>query len=339
MGLSAEQEREIEAYLGEVTRVLQSLTDPERTALTVTKLRERIQTALSNGSASRDDAVRMILDRLGDPIRLGVRLARTWGSEETGPQPPELPAIIQGRPVTGADPSDRREVSRGMASPGESDKALTVASGSLEADLRPRNLENADKRPADGQRRKTRTPVWLGLCAWLNNEKGIPVWISRPLLVLVGLAGWPLMLSVYVLAYWAIRLSGGNTPGGRVRMIRLILDPLLVGGLCGLLYAAGQGALRGLDWVSLRYLDHTMLDRLGAWNWLEPWQHAMLAVALAYAIPPAILGAMPVSGNWSSSLRRFALALAALYGLAVVAGIACLIAGSSVQMSVLLMGK
>lgn len=159
------------------------------------------------------------------------------------------------------------------------------------------------------------------------------------MLALVGLVFWPAALPLYTLAYWALRAAGKDVPKGQIRIVRLMLDPLMVGVLCGLLYAGGFWAMRGLDWVSLRYLDHPILDRLGAWNWLEPWQHTMLAVALAYAVPPAMLGAMPVSDSWSSSLRRFALALAALYGLAVAAGVASQIAGSAVQMSQLLTGK
>lgn len=339
MGLSAEQEREIEAYLDEVNRVLHSLTDPEKAALTVTKLRQRIQTALANGYASRDEAVRVLLERLGDPIRLGVRLARTWGSEETGPQPPELPAVIREQPATDADAPDPRGTSRAAHPIGEADEVPAFPAGLPEVPPKPTGIEKGHELPSDRERRRTRSAVWLGLCAWLSNQQGVPVWICRPMLALVGLMFWPVALPLYMLAYGALRAAGKDVPRGEIRILRLMLDLLTVGGLCVLLYATGFWAMRGMDWASMRYLDHPMLDRLGSWNWLEPWQHMMLATAVAYAAPPTILAAMPVSDGWSSSLRRFALALAALYGLAVSAGLASLIAGSAVQMSQLLMGK
>ncbi|HOK89583.1 MAG TPA: hypothetical protein PK379_06120 [Candidatus Hydrogenedentes bacterium] len=341
MGLSAEQHREIEGYLAEVTRVLQALTSPEKTSLTINKLRERIYAALSNGYAAREDAARVVLERLGDPIRLGVRLARTWGSEEMGPQPPELPAVIQDRSVAPYAPPTRSPDGMPGVSPGDTGPERSVAPLPREAGSEKQAIAAASESDQGREmpRRGTRAPMWLGICAWLDNEKRVPVWVTRPLLVLIGLAGWPVALPLYVAGYWGLRLSGENVPGGRIRLVRLVVDPMVVAVLCGLLYATGWWALYGVDWAASRFLGHPMLDRLGSWNWLGPWQVTFLLVTLAYTLPLAVLGAMPVSDGWSASMRRFTLALVALYGLTVFAGMASLVAGSAFQVAQVLMGK
>ncbi|HOQ90501.1 MAG TPA: hypothetical protein PLO53_03095 [Candidatus Hydrogenedentes bacterium] len=348
MGLSSEQAQAIDAYLNDVNRVLLALTAPENAALTIEKLRQRIYTALDNGHSDRDEAVRMILQRLGDPIQLGVRLARTWGTNEKEVTPPEFPAEKDRNADTEAGPqagpviSDRDGANARSGSAGRISRSAPSAdavSAAKEEKKGDAPASAQDSQRSEGSRQKPKAPIWLGVCLALWTVWGVPTWVSRPLLTVIGLFLWPAALPAYMALYWWLRWTGKLAGSGKVRWFHLVLDPVAVIFLVCVLYGISRAAGEGLDWLALRYLDHTLMDRMGPWNWLEPWRDTLFTVALLYAIPPAVLGAMPVSPGWSVSLRRFAFALVALYGLVVFAWIASIIAGSAIQVAHLLTGR
>jgi phage shock protein PspC (stress-responsive transcriptional regulator) len=170
-----------------------------------------------------------------------------------------------------------------------------------------------------------RRRVWLGVCGGLALRLGLEPWVIRALAVLAGITG-PLAILAYLGVYLFLYNTSGPYAGPPIAKGRAAARTTGTFIAALLVHLAAVYGLR-LIYFAHEQLLHRAVPPLGTWAWLETDEGELFFWAVVICTPLAALSAMPLPNAWDVSLKRFAQALLALYGVTVSFGLASAIAG------------
>lgn len=176
-----------------------------------------------------------------------------------------------------------------------------------------------------------RNVQWLGVCGGLAEHWGLDPTLVRLGAVTLGLLMGPFALFAYLAAYSALSVQTPQAalprPNGW-RVMRAVAST--VSSALALFLV-----VQLLVWVVLRTHDVLMEPvQVGIphpWNWFAGYGGVLLFWTVLTAAPLAILGALPLAGQWDSTLAKTAHAVVALFGIAAAFGLACLFVGALMQ--------
>lgn len=170
--------------------------------------------------------------------------------------------------------------------------------------------------------------LWLGVCAGLARYFNLDPTVVRALAVLLSFV--PFLLPVVLWGYLAFYLYQYNSVKGRG------LDPIdglkvakNVGALAGVavvLHACARFFLFFIAYAHAQVMQ-TPLSYPGNWGWLADESGFLFFMMLATGIPLAAVASMPVSTEWSGTLRKLSQAALAIYAIVLCLGVASAIVG------------
>lgn len=246
--------------------------------------------------------------------------------KHAGQQPAEDLQVLQALKELGS-PAERAQVlirlyRAQMSAPESSQRYAAPAARQVPAEQKE---AAAAKKEADAEK-----VVWLGVCLHIARTASLPAWLIRCAAVILGLFGAPLMLIVYMGAFFFFRFQGVLETKEQVHLFRCAGHLFITAFLIILFYCAGKYGLEGIAWAHQYFLKQPLPD-LAEWGWLASQQQALLFWALFLLLPPALLSALPVPSGWALSLKRAAQAGVTLYAVLIAFGLASSIAGILLQ--------
>lgn len=172
---------------------------------------------------------------------------------------------------------------------------------------------------------------WLGVCAGLARYFNLDPTVVRALFVLLGFV--PFLLPVVLWGYLTFYLYQYSSAKGRG------LDPIdstkvarSVGAMLGvavLLYTSARFFLYFISYAHVQII-HTELVYPAEWGWLAKDIGFIFFFTLATGIPLSAIAGMPVSADWSGTLRKIVQAGLAVYAVLLCFGVACAVVGAVV---------
>lgn len=177
----------------------------------------------------------------------------------------------------------------------------------------------------------TRDVEWLGVCAGLAEYWRIDPVFVRVGAVALGLLTGPFALIAYIGAYSALSVQTPQAAMPRPRGLRAIGAVAMASATALFVFLMAQFfALIILQAHGL--LMEPMTPSLGhPWNWFVESDTRLFFWTLLWAAPLALLGALPLAGQWGSTLSKVSQAVVALFGIVCAFGIACLFVGALLQ--------
>ncbi|MCC6794389.1 MAG: PspC domain-containing protein [Candidatus Hydrogenedentes bacterium] len=170
--------------------------------------------------------------------------------------------------------------------------------------------------------------LWLGVCAGLARYFNLDPTVVRALAVLLSFV--PLLLPVVLWGYLAFYLYQYNSVKGRA------LDPIdgmkvaknagALAGVAVVLHACARFFLFFIAYAHAQVMQ-TPLSYPGNWGWLAHESGFLFFMMLATGIPLAAIASMPVSTEWSGTLRKLSQATLAIYAVVLCLGVASAIVG------------
>ncbi|MDZ4858751.1 MAG: PspC domain-containing protein [Candidatus Hydrogenedentes bacterium] len=170
--------------------------------------------------------------------------------------------------------------------------------------------------------------LWLGVCAGIARHFNLDPTVVRVLAVLLGFIPFvlPLLLWAYlgffVYEYYTVQGRGLD----RVDAFKVLRSGGALLGIAILLHAVARFFLFFIDYAHVQ-LMRTKLVYPADWGWLTEYTGTLFFFALALGVPLTAIAAMPVSANWSGTLRKTVQAGLAIYAVLLCLGVACAIVG------------
>jgi len=170
--------------------------------------------------------------------------------------------------------------------------------------------------------------LWLGVCSGVARYFNLDPNVVRILAVLLGLI--PFVLPILLWSYLGFYLYQYYSVKGRA------LDPLdpvkvlrNVGGFIAVTAVLHFCARFFLFFIAYAHeqIVNAPIVYPGEWGWLPERVRFYFVVMLAIGMPMAAIAALPVSANWSGTLRKVVQAGVAIYAVILCLGIACAIVG------------
>lgn len=176
-----------------------------------------------------------------------------------------------------------------------------------------------------------REAAWLGVCAGIAQHLGVEALHVRMAALALGLLTGPFALLAYIVAYGLLSV---NTPDEALRRPdgwRAMGAVASVTGGAILFFMLAQA----LSIMILRVHGYLLSPAVVAvphpWDWFAQTGGTLLFWTVLWSAPLAVLGALPLAGQWDTTLRKVALAVVALMGIAAAFGVACLLVGAMTQ--------
>jgi len=183
--------------------------------------------------------------------------------------------------------------------------------------------------------------MWLGVCEFLADESGLPLYQVRAGALILGLLTGPLALLGYLGLFVAMSVMGKAirlypADGFRIATqvgitLAVAIAVYWVGYLC--IWTAAQGYVRLVAGTEAAPVSGgwfpmpSSAPNLGSWQWLLERNGRYLFYAILLCVPLSVLGGLPLSKGWDYSVRRLSHALLALYGVIAAAGVAYYVTG------------
>jgi phage shock protein PspC (stress-responsive transcriptional regulator) len=167
---------------------------------------------------------------------------------------------------------------------------------------------------------------WLGVCAAIGEQTGMPPTQVRLGALALGLLTGPFALVIYIGLFFVQRASGRSavSPIEKWVLTKYVLGLIL-----------GAVALRYVAWGFVALLNYgygllfkEALVLSGLWNWLQRYDGALFFWTLFILTPLAVLAGLPVPTPWRNTLRKVFEAGLALYAAALCFGAGCAVAGT-----------
>lgn len=170
--------------------------------------------------------------------------------------------------------------------------------------------------------------LWLGVCAGLARYFNLDPTVVRALAVLLALVPFLLpfvlwgYLALYLYQYYSVKGEGLDP-----------IDPLnvakSVGAMAGVILVLHACTRFFLFFIAYAHVQvtRTQLVYPGNWGWLPGETGFLFFMMFVTGIPLAAIAAMPVSKEWSGTLRKLAQAALAVYAVVLSLGLACAIVG------------
>jgi len=184
----------------------------------------------------------------------------------------------------------------------------------------------AGEQPPDARRLTKDEPRWLGVCATLAARLDVEVKRVRLLAVLSGLLAGPVMVIVYLAAYFEMYFTSGPEDFPRIDKWKLFKSAAGTLGGATALFVGSKGMLALINHAYLRFLQKGP-PVLGNWGWLEMNGTWLFVLVLFWVMPIAVLSGLPVPNKWDLTGKRIVQAGLALYALALCLGIASALSG------------
>jgi len=178
-----------------------------------------------------------------------------------------------------------------------------------------------------------RNQVWLGVCAALAEYLRVSPRLVRGVMVAFGLVASPVVLTLYLAAYFVLYFSAPRTKD--VPKIRPWPVAKTVTVMFLILLALHEGVYVVLWGITIGYarLAQEPLVLEMRWRWIETYRSEYFFFALATILPLAMLSALPVTKGWDATLRKMAQAGVALYALVLCYGMGRFLTGLVIKVS------
>jgi phage shock protein PspC (stress-responsive transcriptional regulator) len=173
--------------------------------------------------------------------------------------------------------------------------------------------------------------MWLGVCAGIAERVGIETGAVRLGALALGLLTGPFALFAYIIAYGVFSVQTPAEVAPKPQGWRAVGAVVASSASAVALFAMA----RVLCEVILRAHTLLMAPAVGVipnpWNWFLQSGTTLLFWTLLWSAPLAVLGALPLPGGWSPTLRKTAQAVVAVMGIAAAFGVASLLTGAALQ--------
>jgi phage shock protein PspC (stress-responsive transcriptional regulator) len=170
--------------------------------------------------------------------------------------------------------------------------------------------------------------VWLGVCRYFADSLSLPLWLLRTLAVVAGLIAAPIALCVYMGLFFFLNSTGALAEQKKTNYFRCGLHLFLTGLFILLFHLAGKYGIEGILRAHQQFFEQSLeLSELAGWAWLSNRGGSLFFWALCLLMPPALLSGLPLSSEWSHTLKRVTQAGVALYAILIASGLASLAAG------------
>ncbi len=301
MELTQNQELYISQYIDKIEEKIGDQLSPKQRERALSRLRARIDDKISaEPSSSIEDAELLnLLHKMGQPETQAAILVRVWG---------DIPGSFTASTVLPATSASETSDGQGGVVP----QAVTSEASST----------GEGKTPTT----ETRGPVWLGVALYISSWSGLPVWLVRFLIFLLGVFTGPVALLLYVILFLALRICGCVQSPAPFHPFRIILHPALTGGILTLFHFGGIYGIRGIYMAHQKYLGRPVPE-LNEWAWLESEALYLYIGALVLLLPLSLLSAMPMANAWDYSLKRLTQAGVVLYAITLSFGLGFFITG------------
>jgi len=166
---------------------------------------------------------------------------------------------------------------------------------------------------------------WLGVCAGLAEQSGVPVLAIRLFAVLLGLIMPPLAISIYLVFYFTGQYTGGGRKH-KINKARVVKYVVAIVAAAISMRVIASVMVRLMEYTYMRVFEEQLL-LVGNWNWLSHHGGGIFSLTLLLFLPVGLLAALPVPKAWRNTLRKVMEAGLALYALGLCFGVASSLAG------------
>jgi len=185
---------------------------------------------------------------------------------------------------------------------------------------------------SDGLTLSTDNCRWLGVCGGVAEYFGLNPSFVRAIFLLLGITG-PIALIAYLALYIEMYLASENEGIPHVDPWRVLGQTAAIIIATVALELGMRGLLRLVRYGYERFPSLGPYPGLERWDWLPVNMPFLLFCALSLSVPLAILGGLPLAGEWDKTLKRCAQAILAVYAAILSIGFALYITGIIVHIA------